>query len=691
MTTMQSGIDQETSPIPVAGSPVASLPREERRSAREVGRYIWEQYQSAGGVRKPHAISWIMVQSYLRGIHYFIIDAAGGYSPIPRTPGQIRESVPLLHPMYRHVLGFLNSNELGVSTVPVAGSSQSLYKADRAQASLNHWLLEIEFASFYDRANQMMLTEGMVGYHRYIDHFRQNVMMRPIPQSNLYPIPFDANDPSQLNGITEARVVTKSWLELQDELFERQEGRPPPVRLADAAKGMNANASINSPFNHLGFGTSSKFDGALVLTTWMKSNEKTPGGEYIFMVGDKVFRHAIGRDIKDPATSGILDRGNLPIEFVYYDKNPADFYGIGLCEALLPGQISIDRQMTMMSRNAKWNRPLTFVRSNQLRVEDMQDDTSPLIHLKDDSLGVSNQPPVLHFPTRPAGRDTTSLIDLSVRFTDSAAGFRSGIAFGQSEGRVESGPATSILAQNAMASLNSPLKRTKVALLRTYEGALNWFSVVWKPDKVIRIVGPSNVGREITLGKDSIPSSDQVIILPTPLIAGGRQALVSILFQLRQMPGEDGVQGTEVSSQEFRQSLAELGFMPPGLKRQDKTASRIQTRINLLINDGKTPGTQPIDPTGPGDPRSLLEDHKTFVDMLKPVILDDSYLQYGPEVQKALLNEMKFHQDRTIGGITPPDGFDDDIDKQEAIEMENFFAGEEARLDSPLDFPGNLF
>ena len=108
---------------------------------------------------------------------------------------------------------------------------------------------------------------------------------------------------------------------------------------------------------------------------------------------------------------------------------------------------------------------------------------------------------------------------------------------------------------------------------------------------------------------------------------------------------------------------------------------RIQSRINRLINDSMKPAIQPADPGDPGD-RMSLEDNREMVKQLKNVILEDTFLSYGPEVKQALITEMKFHKDRLRESNSGPNAFDDDGELFDAMAIENWMSAAEADLET---------
>lgn len=682
---MVTSADQTNLPdaVPVSGSEVAGLSRDERLSASRIKDFFLEQYRKGQALRRRHAIAWVMVQSYLRHIHFFNIDpVTGRWYPIPKEEGKVRVAVPLLLPMFRHTLGFFNSNDLGVSTLPISsGVEYPAAKADRAEAAINGWIDETSFYDVFDRANQFLLAEGTFAYYRYMDFFRKNVFVRALGGSQVFPIPFDSTDPCEDSGVIIASVVSKGWLELQDKFFERQTGQKPVRKMADKTLAKSASMSLAQPFMGGSFGK--QFEGALTLTVFMKETLDRPGGEYAFIVEDEMFRYASG-DETIPIMGRTRDgEVRLPVEYAHFDKNPNDWLGNSFCESLVAMQAAKDRARSLLERSALMNRAVTFFDQRVIDPKDVQNQDAAFVPANFSQLaGLNIRQPIAHVPATPIGRDVVSVLQLQDFDADRAAGFRSGIVFGQQEGRTESGPATSLLAQNAMASLAPAMSRHSMALKRTYEGVLDMARYVWPKDKRIRVLGQNNMGREVRFPdpQKDIPWSSDVILRPRPILPGGRQTQLNILFQLRQIPGQDGVNGSMVKDREFRQSLREMNVLPPGISLGDKPESRIRSQINRLIGDGIRPMARPS-VVGDTNDRLARENHRAAVDMYDEAILDDSFESFSPAVQKSLLQQAEFHRYWIQG--PDPGAFDDEVQQLQSRQAEQFMSAAEADLFTP--------
>lgn len=660
--------------VPVTATETASLPRQKKRSLHELAQYFHQQYDQGCVYRHRKHLAFMFIQSYLRMIHFFGVTRYGQWQPIPPEKDKIRAAVPVMLPMYQHILGILNSNQIGVTVTPLATTSTGYRDKARAEAAILGWQHEADFISTFDRANQFLLSEGTVGLYREIDFFDKTVRVRALPGSQIFPIPFDATDPSEVHGYMLVGIVTKGWLELQDEILEAATGKPASPSMASRAGRMDVGMSARFPY--FSGPANGVIDGAVVRTVLMKPSPTAPNGEYFFMIGSEIVRY-MGEGHGD--VSLIFDQKRTPLELVHYAKTPNEFLGIGPCEMLINAQRNRDFMRTKQLRRLSRQNGVTIYDSDAIQASQFQDEDNAFIPFTGNKLTDRSSRPVYHVPAAPLERDTVIFDQIMAGDADASVGFRSGIIFGQQEGRTESGPATSLLAQNAMATLQPALSRLNVALDRTYEGVLDMLHRAWPLEKRVRIIDPDHMGREITFDQQHpLPWSSQVLIQSSPLLAGGVNAQLSMLFQLRQMPGPDGVQGTEISSREFRAALAKLNRLPRGLDLGDRASARIRTRINQLIGDTQRPAVPPSDPGNPND-RMVFENHRMAVEMYAEAILDDSFPMYAPPVQQALMMQLQFHRDRLMNaGVQHPQGFDDDVEKMLSSQIEQYASAAEA-------------
>lgn len=668
--------------IPNIDSP-AGLPREDRISAEKMAQFYVRQHQNGMVLRKLHAISWMKVKAILRGIHYYSL-RGGVFRPLKQKQGQINTVVPIMKPLFRQELGRLNANTLGVTTQPASQDIDSIGKADRSYNMLTHWIEESRAHEFFDSANQNLLIEGMVGYHYFVDQFAQQVRLSDIPASKIFPIPFDAKNERELYGLMIVDFKPQQWLEQQDELTERmisqqvEKGERPKGdarnfrRMASFGGRTFSGMSLDFPMFGASMGESSRVKGALVRHVFMKPTERTLNGEYLFMVEDKVFRYN--------ATDGLFQK-KIPIELVWYTKRPDDFWGDSFCEEIIAPQHMANRQASRWEMQAKYNQGKYFYQSDMINKDDIQtQEGGPFVPFKMASYE-QKTPPVISVPPTRISRDVPALFALSRDIADNAAGYRSNILFGQAEGRNEGAPANQLLQQNAQSIILPVLDRIYGALSRVFPPVLDLIHDVWPEDKQIQVSSFSNIGRMLRYTRDQRPWSRDVIIKPIPLLPNGRNTLVNMLMQLKQIPGENGQPGALLTDREFLRSLQIQGLIPPGIELADSPEMRIQSRVNRLINDTQKPAVQPADPGDPSD-RMSLEDHREAVRQLRNVILEDTFLSYGDEVKKALFDEMRFHKDRLRETNSGPNAFDDDGEVFDAMAIENFMSAAEADFET---------
>jgi hypothetical protein len=642
---------------------VAELPRETRKEASRIAKFYYEQYRQAMSMRRPHALNWIKVLSILSGIHYFKISEGGQWIPLKkRDPRQIRAFVPVLKPMMRWEHGRLSANQIGVTATPLTGrGAESFYDSQLAQDTLTGWLHEINVQAIDDLCNQYLTTYGGYALHVERSLFDRQAQLRVFPFCDLFPIPFDARTWDEMEGIGRVTTVSEGWLQTQDELYRKRHGKEPERPMAKVARGM----STMPTWNYSGFGSNlswgSSFRGATAIWIWRKPGELTNGlGEHGFMLDDELHGFASYETPK-----------HLPLYPVYYIKEPHDWWPSGFAEQIVPMQREINRQVTVALESGVINRGIVGFNSELIDANAIQDSVTGLVPFKQP--GPEDKiPPLVKVDASPVGREIGGLIALMQDFARSAVGYDSGIIFGQQEGRTEGGPATSMLHTNAQAPLVPVLERKQSAYGRAYYDALDVIREVWPEEKKVKLIGPDNLARERLIARNKLPTSDNVLLTPLPMLPNGRMGMFQMLLALRNQPVEAGEQRI-VQVHELRRCLHTLGLAPPGLDLFDKRERRIAWRIAQLINDGQQPAIAPAGQRS--DDMQGAEAHDLAVKMLQEVVLDPAFNLYAPPVRKALLAEMQFHVGRLPGvaasGALRVDAFDDDDLRMDARQAEN--------------------
>jgi hypothetical protein len=643
---------------------VSTLPRDQRRSARDRARFFEEQFQLGLQLRRRHAHQWMRVRAIMSGIHYFDI-VGGTLRAKPREKGKIRGVFPLMDPLYLWGLGRLNSNDVGVTALPATGQGRdSFTRAKLAQAAMSHWLDETNCQEVFDEANQHLLYYGMVAYLRNADAFQQNVFLIPIPGCELFPIPYDARSPREMDGIMRVTLMPKQWLELQDDLWARQYGKPPTKRMADKAMQVSTHLS----HNYLGFAsgnqTGSRMQGATCKWIWMKPSQYSPEGECGFMVEDEIVRWKMASDAKGPP----LINGKLPMEIVYHTKKPDSFWGYGFLENLTNPQLEANRQFTSILKSAQFNRGFAVYDSEVIAANDVLNAEDGFIPRKGGGYEGKGSRSVEHVPPVQMNYETGSILSLVRQVAREAVGMESEVLFGNAAGRVESGRGTGILNTNANIPTVPVIKRISLALKRTYPEVLDLLRTVWPEQKMVQVIGEQNLGQYITLRRDQLPLSREVILTAAPMMANGTQAMLGMAMQLAQTPGDDG-KGMMLKNRELRRVMLMLGYQIPGIDLVDEAEQRIQWRINQLIGDGNSPLIPPADARQ--QPELQWENHALAAEMLRSKILSPGFRQYGPPVQQALMAEMRFHSD-AMSPQVQPDNFDDQMALDDARRLDNY-------------------
>jgi hypothetical protein len=666
----------------------AGLPREDRARASETAEYLVDQIDQFKRRRDYHARLWLHVSAIMQGIPWYEISNGVVY-PLARDKGKIRPVIPVMKSLYRTERGRLGSNSISLTaSAKLKGDGSSAYsKAQRAQSALRTWKEEVDLDSQEELVNQYLLYYGTAGLHVTQDWTRQQVYLRAIPAPQIFPIPYYATDPSQLEGIMLVRLRSKTWLEMQDRSMARKYPNGKDAngqiikKLAEHAEKQTMHHSIGTvglaDFDQY----AGEFECAVTAEAWMKTCDERQWGEWFFMVNGVLCRHMAGPTREDPRNpqskvfyplvgSREPMKGVLPVEVIYYDKDPRSFLGGGFCGNVISLQREINRQAATVVRDANYHKPLIFYDSMApgFDVKDIGDSDRPLIPLAFNERGA----PVYVVPPLPFSQHVGMAMQLFVDAAERVSGHSSGIVYGQQEGRTEGGPATQLLNTNASAPLYPILKGKYKAYKRLYSVVLDLLKETWTFPHRINAIGSDNIGREIVLSKtDDLPWSNEVDIEPTPMIPNGSNALLQLLFQLRSMPTDAGREPI-VKDHEFRKALTELGYDIPGIDKGDPVAERINKRIQLLINDTKTPAISPAG--GMGSMHLQIENHRKAIELLTAKILETSVFEsYSPAVQGALWQELRFHMDAMVGGGgTPPADVDNDIAEEDARAQERF-------------------
>lgn len=644
---------------------VAGIPRQARKQAEDISNYFFEQFQRGLSMRRQHSINWMKVLSILSGIHYFRIDATGQWWPLRKHDDrQIRAHVPVLMPYYRRFHGQISSNQIGITASPVTGrSATAAYDGQLAQDAMTHWLEETQMAGVEDEANQQLAIYGGYAYYAEKDRQRQQVYARSFPFCDLFPIPYDARTWSEMDGVGRCTMVTDTWLDMQDELYERQTGQKPTNPMHKMAGSLSAIPNVD----YVGFSSGvewySRFRGARVYWVWMKPTALNGYmGEHLFMVENRLMGYVSGLDPE--GTSIVAPHGDVPLYPVYYTKAAHDWWPTGFCEEVVPMQREMNRQFTNMLESAQINRGFLAYDQRAISADAIQDSITGLVGF-DPPGPESKSPIIVPVPPTPLGREVGALLQIVDGFAKQAVNFESPILNGEAPGRVEGGPAIQQLNANAQAP-NAPLfDRKWRALKRLYPDILDGIREVWPENKKIRVLGGSNLGKEIMVERSRLPGSDSVILSPSPLVPNGRVGMLNFMLQLRQVQTEDG---PLLSTAEFRDGLQMIGLGVPGMAMYDKRKQRIKYRIEQLINDGMKPA---IAPAGAGPDNQMLENHALAVELLKEVILDPSFVMYGPDVRVALQAEFSYHQHLLDGVRREVDNFNEQDDNYRSQQADN--------------------
>jgi hypothetical protein len=403
-----------------------------------------------------------------------------------------------------------------------------------------------------------------------------------------------------------------------------------------------------------------KFDGCTVMWAWRKPTDNNPYGEHVFMVEDELFGFISGLDSnKNPLA---LDQdGELPLYPVDYNPTPGDWWPKGFCEPIVPMQMETNRQISEVVKSANFNRGFLAFDTSSVNAADIQDASDGLVPFR--GISETNKPPISYVGPTTTGRDVAAVINICMDFANKGAAYDSPLIFGEQTKRNEGGPSTSLLNANAQAPLQPVLDRKFTTLKKLYPNI--WYNLreVWPQQKMVRVVGDDNVAKEQMVSKEQMPYAHEIILSPVPLVVNGRNELLNIVMAMRQMPRQDG-QGPMITDEEFRLSLTQLGYAPPGLNVFSAAEQRIRWRIEQILG-GKIPPAQ----NPHGDPQRM-EDHQLAVRLVREVMLDPSFMMREQQAQMALNYELEFHMQLAMGP-QPTFSIDDDVERADAQMADN--------------------
>ncbi len=652
-----NGVDPSQDPrlkpgaIP-SSSDIPSLDKTIRRDAAQISQWTIKHINSARGQRQYLERYWIRVESYMEGFHFFEIDPlTGQWRPKPPKANEVRATVPHIRSIYRRELGRFTENILTVTGLPRSPNNpMAYYQAKRAELMINAWQEEVDFSDVYADFVGDLIYYSRAFLYRYEDKFRKQVYCESWPAWELFPIPWNATKDCHLQGFSRVKLMPREWIE--------QNFGPEAARKASYQGTVGPRVGGSSIGNAIGSAFSGKgSECAEVIWTWLLPTKEVPSGQKYVIVGDEMFGYQ-ATDPEGKPVTGELAAGRFPGNFCQYTKQKGNWYGMGALPTALGAQAEADRQWSKTCRSARMRNGMAFVKDDALDFNDLFSDDNEIIPVNSSAYGEFDNflkviPPV------PNSQEVGGALQMALTLGNMAAGHESDIIRGQSEGRVESGPLGNLLNVNARAPLAPTMQGLWTCLHNTFQGVLPMLPRVWDPQKRIGTVGLFNLPREMTIGKTP-PKSDDVILLPSPLVPGGSTEMLNLLFSLRNVRGDD--QRPIITDVEFKKSLAAMGKSPPGIEIATEKDMRISQRLAELFNDGQTPGAFWTDEADRA--MLMLEDPKALSDATRNMILDPGFRgSASDEVKKAFLQLLKdLRTQFVVGDGGTGDRFDENLD-----------------------------
>lgn len=645
--------DPRTKPgaIP-SSSDIPSMPKEIRRDASQISKWTIEQINASRGQRQYLERYWIRVESFMEGFHFFDIDPlTGQWRPRPPKVNEVRATVPLIRSIYRRELGRFTENLLTVQGFPRSPNNpMAHYQAKRGELMINAWQEEVDFSDTYADFVGDLLYYSRAFLYRYADSFRKQVYVESWPAWELFPIPWNATKDCQLQGFCRVKLMPKEWIEQN---FGKEAARKASYQgtVGPRVGGSSIGNAIGGAFSGKGS------EAAEVIWTWLLPTREIPSGQKYIMVGDEMFGYQ-ATDPQGRPITGELAEGKFPGNFCQYTKQKGNWYGMSALAPALGAQMEADRQWSKICRSSRFRHGMAFIKDDAVDTNELFSDDNELIPVNSQAYGeFDNFLKVI--PPIPNSGDVGAALNIAMDNGRVASGHESDIIRGQSEGRVESGPLGNILNVNARAPLAPTMQGLWTCLHNTFQGILPMLGRVWPPEKRLSRVGLFNLPQEMTVSKKP-PGSDDVILVPSPLIPGGKTEMLNLLFSLRQVKGDD--QQPIISGAQFKRSLAAMGAAPPGFEIVSERDMRIAQRLAELFNDGITPGNFWTDAADRA--MLMLEDPKELSDAARNMILDPGFRgSASPAVKRAFLELLReIRNGFLVGDGGTGDRYDENLD-----------------------------
>lgn len=613
---------QISTEIPVSTNEMMP-PEKDRLDVTELGKWVKNNIDVTMKMRRSIELDWLKIRYILSGYHYFAVNPfTGTIDPLPPDDDEVRAHVNLMLNRYRRELGRRLSVATDITTIPKSMRTPGAsYLAKSAMLALEEWRTEEEFDLIYDRATQIVLRMGGVGYLVEPSWDNKTAKLHTIPPCDLFPLPTLASSDDQAAGIVYRKFLSEAWIE-----ESVKEGKLDAAALTMINKHTTQDR-VGSPFvsGAMGFSQAS-LKGAVGFFFYLKPGRQYPEGLHGLAIDDKVFSIYVNERTGRPG----LPVGGEPI-FVRDTEIDSDWYPQSFCAPLISLNLEGNRQLSNEIATSEINRHggWTMVPEGMIAFNDMHQEYGGFIPYKDEQLGLDKRSPFFTVSPPRIGPES-SLVSARIEREADETASHFGVSRGEAPGRIEGDPALQrLLAQTEMP--NEPyFRRSRVAFVKIFSRIMDVLSGTWEKDKWLSVVGHLNHPQEMVLGQREMPSSKHVKIMIGPLVPGSRQGTLQMLVMLLKLG--------RITPQQFGRALVANGIQPTGVDLDDKDEIYAMGKTLILYNDGQKPGDFPR-----GDDFAM-EPHETVVRVMREFMNTIPFkLNTSNAVKAKLLDEMREH------------------------------------------------
>jgi len=606
--------------------------------------------------RNPVAVNWLINHYYMRGLRNFTaLDYGKGSLNVSYMDesGVLKFKYEEILSKYQAQLGRLLSINLAPAVSRKGVSLDGLRKASTAQVVLESAFPQDKVAQLGLNLFPPLLQYGTVGLGLWVEG-EDSIGIDTIMPWELIPIPVDISSPAEVRGLIRTRFVPMDWVKNLSIT---------PGRGSKAYKGID---DFKVPVGDLPADVTSKFHGSAsmtytnsgffirdsnsqVETQWPGRGTKkdkthmdvtqltevwleTPDGylgEYLVFIGTDKFTQLYRQDHS-------LSKYHMPVRIVR-DVTVGGFWGRSFVDQLIPLNTETEYALSSVFQSVAdfdlyglmmW--PTTMGTPPEAQ---RGRDGIKYIRYEQDYTASNDKP----FNIQPSKMQKPQIdaVMMAVNLADKIANQPGEMMRGEAPGRVDSASGLGLLYETSGVPLSPTAKNTATAIAGIYRAMLGVCGDLWRSGKVIDmtclddslagIILDTETG-QISLGENSIPSPDEVIV--------NVASEVPVSKEQQKMELKEALKDGVITLDEYSFKVRKQGLdLPVGNEQAWQNHRRAMLENIILFGDGETPGKVIV------SARDMHMIHKQVLDefMARPefyaakVVVQDKFVEHYEE------------------------------------------------------------